>query len=507
MTLLTPHYLLAEAARRCRASVGVPVFIDAYLTGAQIGAATRLIELGKLQVSDSVSVHLSSIRAQISRDFAQGTIAARQAFDRLDSTEELNRTLDRWFADCADTRSQVNIGYWLMCVFLRGLDEHETVIMTRFLSGRTTPMVQPRSRKTVRRYPTGGISEKQALLLPAFLRHACEKFGWSSSFLVARRLAHTGGTHDKLSVLPGMKFSTATELCRWDEADPPVRYFSAGTDFCPRDALLYRFRGETGTVPDRGLMVSSVMSKQIAMPADVIVLDVLFGATAFLHSEQDAEHFVRWCETVATEFNISLVPYFRRSDDLLGRCVGNAVEVWEAVKLLEDASGPGAEGLASELQLSLTFMELFAKHMDAGAQEVINYCMDGLKSGDILRALFQLWKEHSVHPSFLEKVRVDSRTALLGDLIEMRVTAPHSGVVHGWDALAIADLVNNRLNVYAKTLAAEIVGVTRGGLELVVEKGSFVLDGDCLAVLYCERALHPDTTALVQNLFQIHRAA
>ena len=58
MNNYTPHYLLAEAARRCRSATHTPVFIDAPLTDAQVGAAIRLAELGILEFSDSVMQQL-----------------------------------------------------------------------------------------------------------------------------------------------------------------------------------------------------------------------------------------------------------------------------------------------------------------------------------------------------------------------------------------------------------------------------------------------------------------
>lgn len=481
------------------------MFIDAVLTDAQIGAATRLLQLGKIEVSEPVFQQISSARVQTEINFSRPSVAADQAFNRIKNIRGLNLTLGKWLFEADSSWSQVNIGYWLMCVFLRGLDLSETVLMTSFLSGTIRESTQKKTRRSVRRYPTGGISEKQALLLPALLRHVCEKYEWSSSFLVARRLAHTGGTYDKLSVLPGLKFASSDDLHSWDGIQPPIRYFSAGADFCPRDELLYRFRGETGTVADIGLMASSIMSKQVAMPADVIVLDILFGATAFLPSEQDADQFLAWCETVANEFDICFVPYVRRCDDPLGRCIGNAVEVWEAVKVLEDASRqePQFDG---ELHLALSFMRLFAKHLGIAEEDVTRCCTEGLQSGHVLQALFQLWKEHGVESSFVESVRVNSHIALLGDLTQTKVVAPFSGILFDVDSLAVADVVNNRFNSYIKGPSGEIVGVTRGGIELLVKKGSVVSKGDLLAVLYSELPLPPQTAEMVLGLFQLRRA-
>lgn len=499
----TPHYLLAEAARRCRSATLTPVFIDAPLTDAQVGAAIRLAELGTLEFSDSVMQQLSVGRQWIGADFAEQTIAKKVAVDRIDGEQELNASLGIWLAEPADARARVCIGYWLVSVFVRALDRQETMALTHFLAHPNLRVRPKLAQQTVRRYPTGGISEKQALLLPAFIQYAYREFGWSSTFLVARRLAHTGGTKDKLAVLPGMKLVSAAELDKWDGKSPPVRYFSADHAYCPRDSLLYRFRGETGTVADMGLMVSSIMSKQIAMPADVIVLDILFGDTAFLPTQQDAEYFANWCTCIGDFFSLNLIVHFRQSDDLLGRSVGNAVEVWEAVELLKNARRRVDGRFDEELELALEFMRIFAHQLGDDESNVIHFCVDGLKSGRVLDALFELWGEHGVSPRFIKEAKLDCHSALLGDLYQLEVKAPNAGVILGWDVMKMADFVNNRLNEYTHTPTNEIQGAHRGGVELCVTKGLCVAMGATLAKIYSDRPIDQDCYSFILGIFKM----
>jgi thymidine phosphorylase len=499
----TPHYLLAEAARRCRTGIHTPVFLDAPLTDAQIGAAIRLAELGSIEFSDSVAQQLSFGRQWIAADFAEQTVARKIAMDRIDSEQELNATAGVWLVEPANARARVCIGYWLISVFVRALDKQETMELTHFLAQSKLRVSPKLEHPTVRRYPTGGISEKQALLLPAFIRYVSRKLGWYSTFLVARRLAHTGGTKDKLAILPGMKLVSASELDIWDGKTLPVRYFSADHDYCPRDSLLYRFRGETGTVADMGLMVSSIMSKQIAIPADVIVLDILFGSIAFLPTRHDAEDFANWCTFVGASFSLNLIVHFRQCDDMLGRTVGNSVEVWEAVELLKNARQIVEGPFDEELELALVFMRLFAQRLGEDESSVANFCIDGLKSGRVLDALFELWGEHGVSPCFIKKVKLDSHSTLLGGLYQLEVKTPESGVIVGWDAMKLADFVNNRLNEYIQTPASEIQGAHKGGVELCVTKDLFVPTGATLVKIYSDRPIDRNWGNFVLGIFDI----
>lgn len=503
----TPHLLLSIAAHSFREGYTHKVRLDGSLTPAQAGAALRLSQVGALELLGKAKQDIAEIQAEINTEFTQVSIAGRYINDHFDDLSGLEKTIGQWILHSSNYVIQAKIGYWLMGVFLRRLDKSETLLFTKFLIGPENFGDHKQLRRSVRRYPTGGISEKQALILPAFLRYVCDRLEWCSPFLVARRLAHTGGTRDKLSTLPGMKLVSSADLRSWNGTVLPVQYFAAGADYCYRDAELYRFRGETGTVRDHGLMASSIMSKQIAFPADVIILDVLYGNAAFIENLSEAEDFISLCEWIGYQYGISIVPYYRSADGMLGQCIGNILEVWEAAQLLKDAKKleiPTAS-LNKELRISLEFMEIFAKNLQQDASKVYTDCLEGLRSGAVYDALLQLWSEHGVEKKFLELVYKNPRDALVGKLNSALVLSSTLGFVKGWDSIAIADLVNNKLNSYFVNWAGQISGCSHGGIEIVVKPGEFVSCGSILAVLYGDKNLIKEVSELVKNLFEIQQ--
>lgn len=520
----TPHLLLAEAAWACRTGQPQPIRLTGQLTMAQAGAALRLSEAGGIELAEDVLPQVAAVQAQVRQVFAPDSLAQRQSNQAILQLDELEQTLGQWLAGRTDA-DRVNTGYWLMGVFLRALNEAEAGLMTRFLASGVTTALNRRVRQSMRRYPTGGVSEKQSLILPAFLRNVTDPRGWCSPFLVGRRLAHTGGTHDKLASIPGMQLVPMSELQGWDGSVGPVRYYSANRDFCPRDAELYRMRGETGTVRDQGLMASSIMSKQISLPADVIILDILHGATAFLATRTEAEQFARLCQSIGREYGVSILPYLRNSDGALGRCIGNILEVWEATQMLHDAAHPAAHpalhsaatgkaalgneldaALDAELELAIHFMGMFGTALGQPAAEVAALraeCLSDLRSGKVFEALLRLWAEHGVASDFLQQMRLGPRMALLGNLQSIPLQAPVAGTVVGWQAVRLADLVNNRLNAYVTSGSGEILGALVGGIEIVVRQGQRVEPGEPLAMIYGEQMPPPDLLAAVLALFEI----
>ena len=295
-------------------------------------------------------------------------------------------------------------------------------------------------------------------------------------------------------MLPGARLVEHDKLQSWDGVHPPVQYFSAGPDFCPRDAMLYRMRSDTGTVNELGLMVASIMAKQIAFPANVIILDVLFGGVAFLESRAEAEQFMLLCDEVGRGYGIQVHPYFRESVATAARYIGNVLEVYEAADSLYRAIGVMStyDTLDCEIKLAIDFMCLFGQHLGVSSE---------LHKGLVFASLVDLWAEHGVEAAFLGQVRRNPEVALLHGLSTATVCALQPGVVSGWDVIAIADLVNHRLNAYRYSPNGEIEAVTKGGVKISVCPGEIVSQGQTLATLYSEGPLAAELVPSIQELF------
>lgn len=375
---------------------------------------------------------------------------------------------------------------WLMAAFLRGLSESETVALTSaMLHSGTVLDLRSVDAPKVDKHSTGGVGDKISICL-APLVAAC---GVAVPMVAGRGLGHTGGTLDKLESIPGYSVALDTRRFARILREIGVSIIGQTEELAPADRRIYALRDVTGTVESIPLIVASILSKKLAAGIDGLVLDVKCGPGAFMKDLASAERLARALVRAGRRAGKTTVALVTDMTTPIGRTIGNALEVREAIAVLE---GEGPED-TRQLTFALGTEMLLAAQVSKNAREARLALERAITSGAALERFARLVRAHGGD----ERVVHDTKR-LPKTRHKRAVLASRAGYVHACDAL---ELGLTAVLLGAGRMRADEPVDPAVGIELCVKPGERVDRGQPLAML------HARNPSAAQALLQRARRA
>jgi len=266
---------------------------------------------------------------------------------------------------------------WAMAIYFQGMTDAEATALTLAMlrSGQQLdPHVDfPPGAVVVDKHSTGGVGDKTSLALAPLVA----SLGLPVGKLSGRGLGFSGGTIDKLESIAGFTVQLSNEAFVRQLHDVGLVIGSQTAELAPADGKLYALRDVSGTVPVLPLIASSIMSKKLASGADAIVLDVKVGHGAFMKTQADARHLARLMVEIGRNAGRRMSAVISAMDEPLGRAVGNALELKEAMAALQ-GSGPSD---FEQLVVTLAAQMLRLGGLGSDEQILQNQAREQLRNG------------------------------------------------------------------------------------------------------------------------------
>jgi pyrimidine-nucleoside phosphorylase len=360
----------------------------------------------------------------------------------------------------------------MACVW-RGLSVEEAAAMTRAMVASGDTLSYPDGITVVDKHSSGGVGDIISLIAVPIVA-AC---GTRVAKLSGRALGHTGGTIDKLETIPN--FNVSLEMDAFVRQVETVGCaIAAQTDaFVPADKRLYKLRDRTGTVPNLGLIASSIVSKKVAGGAHAFVFDVKCGEAAFMQKPHDAVELAEALVGISQQFGRRARAIVSDMNEPLGRSIGTGIEIVEAREFLRgEISIPRVKALC--LQIADAMLDL------AGVSNGLDDIQRALSTGAAYEKFCEMIEAQGGSVAGFEAMRRSPHVTI--------VRAPKAGFVQEIDTVALGNA--------ARALSDKD---PMAGIRIDVHEGDSVGAGDRLAEIF---SATPDLAA-VDAAFRVDEAA
>lgn len=316
---------------------------------------------------------------------------------------------------------------WAMAVLLNGMSHQEITNLTMAMAASGDQLdLSEFGGLVVDKHSTGGVGDKTTLVVAPIVA-AC---GLPVGKMSGRGLGFSGGTIDKLESIPGFKSDLSTEEFISKLREHGIVLTGQSLDLAPADGKLYALRDVTGTVQSIPLIASSVMSKKIASGADAIALDVKVGRGAFMRNLEEANELAEVMVAIGKLSGRRVIAVLSQMDQPLGVAVGNALEMKEAIEMLNGSGPDDLHVHCIDLSAYMLILGKKAADLESGrkmAQEAID-------NGSALEKFKELIQSQHGDVSVIEQPELLPSAKLV-----IPITADSAGWVKVVDAQAVGE--------------------------------------------------------------------
>ena len=362
---------------------------------------------------------------------------------------------------------------FLMAVYWRGMTLDETAWLTDAMAGSGVRLdLAGLDRPAVDKHSTGGVGDKTSLIV-APLAAAC---GVAVPMLSGRAHATPGATYAKRQGIPGFRGNLAVAEIRRPGGEVGCVIAAQTDELAPADRILYALRDVTATVDSPPLICASILAKKLAEGVGGLVLDVKVGSGAFMKRVEDARALAERLVAVGAILHLRTEALLTDMSAPLGRAVGNALEVAEAIGTLSGRGPSDVEDLSVALVGRMLVLAGVARGEDDGRARAAAALASGAALDRFSRMVERQGGDASV---------VDDPAKLPQARCRSTVTSIRDGYVSALDALGVGRAV---MHLGGGRFRADDAVDPAAGLLVRARVGELVRVGDPLVDLHTSDA-------------------
>ncbi|MCZ7402825.1 MAG: AMP phosphorylase [Candidatus Methanoperedens sp.] len=281
----------------------------------------------------------------------------------------------------------------------------------------------------------------------------------------SRAITGAAGTADLMEVLAPVEF-TADEIKNITEKVGGVIAWGGATNIAPADDKLIRVEYPLSIDP-RCQLLASIMAKKGAVGADCVVIDIPVGIGTKVPTLDDGKKLARDLIELGERLGMKVECAMTYGASPVGRTIGPAIEVREALKVLETMQGPNSL-IEKSTGLAGILLEMGGVATRGHGKDI---AMETLRSGKAFRKLQEIIEAQGGNPNV-------SHTDIVTGEHRGELSSPADGYVIEFD--------NKRIVEIARMAGAP---TDKGaGVWIHRKKGETVKKGEPLITIFADKS-------------------
>ncbi len=290
-----------------------------------------------------------------------------------------------------DNLTDIELASFVTSSYIHGMTMDEIEWLTRAMID-TGEKIEFDTHPIVDKHSIGGVPGNKISLLVVPIVAANGLLIPKTS---SRAITGAAGTADLMEVLAPVKFS-AEEIKSITEKIGGIIAWGGGTNMVPADEKFIHAEYPLSIDPHNQLL-AAIMANKGAVGADCVVIDIPTGMGTKVPTVQEGKKLARDLIDLGERLGMSVECAMTYGASPVGRTVGPALEVREALKVLETMEGPNSL-IEKSTGLAGILLEMGGAAAKGHGKET---AMETLRSGKALKKLKEIIEAQGGNPNII----------------------------------------------------------------------------------------------------------